>query len=113
RCLSNVVPSFPKEHVMNAKSLWLAAFCAACAVPAQAAFHLFRIDQVYSNADGSVQYVVIREVTGSNGEHFWSGNVLETTNAAGIKKQISFPSNLPSSSTASRSVLIATAGFAS
>ena len=98
---------------MNAKSLWLAAFCAACAVPAQAAFHLFRIDQVYSNADGSVQYVVIREVTGSNGENFWSGNMLETTNAAGVKKQFPFPSNLPSSSTASRSVLIATAGFAS
>ena len=38
-----------------------------CALPARAAFHLFRIDQIYSNADGSVQYVMLRESTGSNG----------------------------------------------
>ena len=80
--------------------------------PANAAFHLFRIDQVYSNADGSVQYVVIRESTGSNGENFWAGQTLKTTNAAGVVKTFQFPSNLPSSSTASRSVLIATSGFA-
>src|SRR5439155_1122479 len=35
-----------------------------------------------------------------------------TTNVAGISKNSPFPSNLPSSSTASRSVLIATPGFA-
>src|SRR2546425_2689000 len=98
---------------MNAKSLGLAAFCAVCAVPAQAAFHLFRIAEVYSNADGSVQYVVIREATGSNGENFWAGLQIRTTNAAGVIKTFTVPSNLPSSSTASRSVLIATAGFAS
>ena len=70
------------------------------AMPAKAEFHLFRIDQVYSNADGKVQYVVMRESTGSNGEYFWAGVQLETTNAAGIKQQFRFPSNLPSANTA-------------
>ncbi|TMH64424.1 MAG: hypothetical protein E6H48_17225 [Betaproteobacteria bacterium] len=99
---------------MNLRSLLLAAVATAALsiTPAQAAFHLFRIDQIYSNADGSVQYVVIREATGTNGENFWAGNSLRTTNVAGISKNSPFPSNLPSSSTASRSVLIATPGFA-
>ena len=78
---------------------------------AHAAFHLFRVDQVYSNADGNVQYVVMREVTGSDGENFWQGNALTTTGASGMQ-QFRFPANLPSPSTASRSVLIATGGFA-
>src|SRR6476659_4887617 len=82
------------------------------AVPADAAFHLFRIDQVYSSADSTVQYVVLRESTGSNGENFWAGQRLETTSAGGAKQQFVFPSNLPSSSTASRRVRVATASFA-
>ena len=82
------------------------------AVPADAAFHLFRIDQVYSSADSTVQYVVLRESTGSNGENFWAGQRLETTSAGGAKQQFVFPSNLPSSSTASRRVLVATTSFA-
>jgi len=82
------------------------------AVPADAAFHLFRIDQVYSSADSTVQYVVLRESTGSNGENFWAGQRLETTSTGGAKQQFVFPSNLPSSSTASRRVLVATANFA-
>ncbi len=79
--------------------------------PAYATFHLFRIDQVYSNADGSVQYVVMRESTGSNGENLWAGNPLSTTSTSGTKQQFTFPADLPSSATASKSVLIATSGF--
>jgi hypothetical protein len=101
------------EIVMGTRWLcWTIAALAACAWPAQAAFHLFRIEQVFSNADGSVQYVVLREATGSNGESFWAGQMLETVNMAGARKQLQFTSNLPSTATASRSVLIATPGFA-
>jgi hypothetical protein len=82
------------------------------AVPADAAFHLFRIDQVYSSADSTVQYVVLRESTGSNGENFWAGHTLETTSAGGAQQQFVFLTGLPSSATASRRVLVATAGFA-
>ncbi len=80
-------------------------------MPAHAAFHLFGIVEIYSNADGTLQYVMLREMTGSNGENQWSGQKLETTNAAGVKKELTFNTNLPSN-TASRSVLVATAGFA-
>jgi hypothetical protein len=97
---------------MKLKAFCLAAVITMCALPAQAAFHLFRIDQVYSNSDGSIQYVVMRETTGSNGENFWSGQLFATTNKSSVRKQFSFPANLPSSSTASRSVLIATPAFA-
>ena len=98
---------------MKRTLFWLAGtVLAAFIVPAHAAFHLFRIDQVYSNADGSVQYVVMREVTGSNGENFWAGQRLETSSLSGAKQQFQFPSNLPSSDTASRSVLIGTNGLA-
>jgi len=82
------------------------------ALPSQAAFHLFRIEQIYSSADSTVQYVVITESTGSRGEHFWAGNRLETTSLGGAKQQFVFPANLPSSDTASRHVLIGTASFA-
>lgn len=96
---------------MKAQRLGMAvATFAFYAAPALATFHLFVIDQVFSNADGAVQYVVMR--TSANGESFWSGQALRTTNAAGAVKQFPFPSDLPSTMTANRSVLIATEGFA-
>ena len=85
---------------------------AFCASVAQAAFHQFKVDQVYSNADGSVQYVVLKESNNSNGQNVLSGHTFATTNAAGQMKQMNFPSNLPSNQTAGRYVLIATPGFA-
>jgi len=94
---------------------WLgivAVWVAAGLAPARADFHDFRFEQVFSNADGSIQYIVIKESLGNNGEHVWAGQALRATNAAGVAKQLSFPSNLPSSATASRSVLVATAEFA-
>ncbi|HZQ60924.1 MAG TPA: hypothetical protein VFC24_06210 [Casimicrobiaceae bacterium] len=98
---------------MIVRALAVLALALACApLPAQASFHLFRIDQVYSNSDGEVQYVVMREVTGTNGENFWGGQLLVSTNAAGQAKTLMFPHDLPSSATAGKSVLIATPGFA-
>ena len=78
---------------------------------ASAAFHLFRIEQLYSNADGTVQFIVLVESTGSNGEHLWAGQPLTSTHA-GVTKTFAFPANLPSAITAGRHVLVATQGFA-
>src|SRR5699024_4941082 len=88
-----------------------AALLLALAPAARASFHLFQIEEIYSNADGSVQYVVLHEFTGSNGENFWQGQRLTVTHA-GVSKSLTFPSNLPSTSTANRRVLVATAGYA-
>ena len=91
-------------------ALWLALGLSP--MPVHASFHNFRIDQVFSNADGTIQYVVMREVFNTNGEGFWTGHRLETTSLAGAKQQFQFQSDLPSQLTASRKVLIATSGFA-
>ncbi len=93
-------------------STFAVVFFSVLAQPANAAFHLWRIDQVYSNADGSVQYVVMHESSGSDFESFWRGNFLQTTSAAGTVQRFQFQSDLPSTNTASRMVLIATSGFA-
>jgi hypothetical protein len=76
-----------------------------------ASFHLFRLEQIYSNADGTVQFVVLHESTGSNGENLWVGQRLTSSDGV-TTKVFTFPSNLPSATTAGRRVLIATAGFA-
>ena len=93
---------------------WLCSslFALMLAAPAAfAEFHLFQIEQLFSNADGSVQFVVMHEFTGSNGENFWANRPLVSTHA-GVNNNFAFPSNLPSSATAGKRVLIATQGFA-
>jgi hypothetical protein len=54
---------------------------------------------------------VLHESFGMNGEDAWSGQTL-TSSGGGSNKSITFSTNLPSSSTAGRRVLIATPGFA-
>src|SRR5436190_14474573 len=96
---------------MKVRTVLLAAVLGIVVLPAQAAYHLFRIDQVYSNSDGNVQFVVLREGTGTNNENKWNGLPLATTNRFGVGKQINFPSDI-AAQTASRSVLVATPAFA-
>jgi hypothetical protein len=78
---------------------------------ADAAFHLFRIQELYSSPDGSVQFVELKESSGSDFENFWQGHALTSTQGATIRT-FTFPANLPGTQTASRSVLVATPGFA-
>ena len=91
-----------------------AASCAAllaAAAPAGASFHTFQIEQVYSNADGTVQYIVLHESAGFNGENFMGGLPFTSTHA-GVTKTFMFPNHLPGSSTSNQRFLIATQGFA-
>lgn len=90
-------------------SLLLALLLLAIGPAAHATFHLFQIEQIYSNADGSVQFVVLHEFAGANGENFWQGNRLTVTHA-GVAKSITFGNNLPSN-TANKRVLVATSGY--
>ncbi len=73
------------------------------------AFHLYDINELYTNADGSVQFVEL--ITTANGESFWQGQALTVTQG-GVTRSFTFPSNLPSSTTANKTVLVATQGFA-
>ena len=99
---------------LGVASLLLAG--AACAT-----YHLFRIEQIYSNTDGTVQFIVLHESQGMNGENLLKGKALKVTHG-GVTKSFVFPNDLPGGScnyygcegapTANSRVLIATPGFA-
>lgn len=87
--------------------------------PCQAAFHLWDIAEVYSNHDGSVQFIEF--FTGNaNQQVVGSKTVVATSTVGGIDtvKTFTFPSNLSlvapnPSTTANKRMLIATTGFGS
>ena len=81
------------------------------ATTAWAAAATFQIETIYSNADGAIQYVVLRETAGLNGQQALSGGGL-AVNHAGFTKLFTFLTDLPSSATANRRVLIASQGLA-
>ena len=72
--------------------------------PALATFHEWKIDQFFSNADGSVQY--IKFSTSVGGQQFLSGHTLKSS-ALGT---YTFDHNLPGDS-ANRKFIIATQGY--
>ena len=66
----------------------------------------FRISQVYSNLDGSIQFVELTEMAGLNGQHAFAGLSLTVT-SNGIEKQFVFPHDLPTNQTAHLSIVVA------
>ena len=90
---------------------FLCFLAAALSLPAAASFHTFELEQLYSNADGSIQFIVLKESAGFNGQEFLTGHLVTSTQPA-VQHTFPFLNDLPSSSTSNRSFLIATAGFA-
>jgi hypothetical protein len=86
----------------------LFAFGAALAVPrpASAFGHLWEISEVFSNADGTVQFIEMSSE--STGENAMSRMFLRSS---GTAQEFHFPSNLVGD-TADRHLLVATAAFA-
>ena len=95
---------------------------ALLATAAAAEYHTFVIDELYSNADGTVQYIVLHESAGMDGENMLAGHQLTSTSAGGVKNVYTFTGNLPGggmcgyygctpSPTANKRVLIATQGL--
>ena len=71
----------------------------------------FQFEQIYSNEDGTVQYIVLHETAGVDGQQALRGLTLTSTHA-GVAKTYVFTNDLPSSQTSGKRVLIATHGFA-
>ena len=108
---------------MNRTLRWVVALAmASVASIASAEFHTYVIEQLFSNASGTVQFIVMHEAQGMSAEYFWSGNRI----TAGTNS-FRFLHNLPigmincgpygcaaqaPTSTANTRVLIATQGFA-
>jgi hypothetical protein len=87
---------------------------ASASMPATAAFHLWDINEIYSNADGSVQFIEMKTPDSftANGEHFVSGHRITVT-APTPDNVFTFIGNLPNPpGTRNRTILIATPGFA-
>jgi len=105
------------RHFLSALSLAAALF----APLAYAEYHTFVIEQLFSNADGSVQFVVLHESMGMNGENMLADRTITATQGMNTNTFV-FPMNLPgggcdyyscmAAPTANRRVLIATTGFA-
>ena len=66
--------------------------CLACAGTASAQTS-FRIEQIYSNLDGSVQYIQLRESAGRDGEQAIKGLTITST-SAGVSTSVTIPHNL-------------------
>jgi serralysin len=99
------------------KILRLFAFAASLgaglwAIPAHATFHLYQITEIYSSADGSVQYVEI--FTSASGQNFPLNTSAATLMSTGGSTQsYRVPANYPSGDTTNTHVLFATQAFAS
>ena len=96
---------------MGVVRAFLCILAAALSVPAAASFHTFAIRQIYSNADGAIQFIVLAEQAGFGGQQFLTGHAITSTQGATQHKFV-FPQDLPSGNTGGRSFLIATPGFA-
>lgn len=77
------------------------------ASPARAGHHLWDVFEVFSNADGTIQFIELWESTGDDAEN-GIGPFSVTTNS----KVFNFVTNLPAGPTGNKFVLLATAGFA-
>ncbi len=84
--------------------VWCCAALIGLSGQAQAAFHLWQITEVYSNASGTVQFIELTALSG--GQQFLVNTTL-TSSAGG---NLQFPNNLPGDS-GGQKFLVGTTGF--
>ncbi len=59
---------------------WVSAVVLAiAATAADASYHTFQIEQIFSNADGTIQFIVLHESLGMDGENMLGGHTLTAT----------------------------------
>ncbi|HTL55986.1 MAG TPA: hypothetical protein VL361_09925 [Candidatus Limnocylindrales bacterium] len=79
---------------------------------AHASFHLWAVTELYSSADGSVQFVKLTNNSSFGTEYFLGGHVITCTGSPGISNTFTFPTNLPAVSTVNKTFLIGTSNLA-
>lgn len=82
------------------------SFLVVLCANAEAASHLWRINEVFSNADGTVQFIELKESAGSAFENGVGGKTVTST-----LKTFTIPENV-AGSTANKHLLLATSAFA-
>jgi hypothetical protein len=86
------------------------ALALIAADPASATFHLWTIEEVFSNADGTIQYVEFS--TTFDNQNLMMNHVLRSLMGATVQHNFTFPSNLSNTLTANHFMLVATPAFA-
>jgi hypothetical protein len=79
---------------------------------AAATFHLYKINELFSNADGSIQFIELAEGPDLDGQNLLGGISISVSRVGATTHSFTFPKDLPSFITHNTSVLIATQGFA-
>jgi hypothetical protein len=74
----------------------------------QSADNSFRMTAIFSDQAGLFQYIQLEERSGKHDQNHFAGLTLEVTSHGGVYKSITFPSDLPSTDTAWRPVLLGT-----
>jgi len=73
-----------------------------------ATFHLWEINEVFTNSDGTIQFIELS--TTANGQQFLEGRDLVSTDSLSATQTFTFPTNSPAP-TANKKLLLATVGF--
>ena len=92
----------------RAAVLAASALLLASSATVEASFHLWKMTEIYSNADGTVQFLEF--AVPFDGEQFVAGHTLSST-VGGTTRTFTFPDNLPQG-TFNKTFLIGTEGFA-
>jgi len=79
---------------------------------ARASFHVWAVMELYSSADGSVQFIKLTNNSTFSTEYFLGGHVITCTGPPGTTNTFTFPTNLPAISTANKTFLIGTRSLA-
>jgi len=78
---------------------------AALCIAAEAAPPTFKIDSLYSNLDGSIQFIRLTETEGRNGQHRFKGLKI-TSIHNGVTKEYTFLNDIPTENTAHTSIAV-------
>jgi hypothetical protein len=97
-------------HRFLVLSAFLHLYVFGCLTEARATFHLWNVQEVYSSADGSVQFIELSTTT--TFQNALSGHVITCTNSQGAHS-FTFPTNLPTTATAGKTFIIGTSNLSS
>ena len=79
----------------------LALVALVASTPSRASFHTYQINEIYTNLDGTLQFIELKEAFGAGGQHFLRGLTI-TSGSGANTKSFTFPNNLPSANTGVR-----------
>lgn len=104
------VRRFATPRLARAAAVAAAAYAGLFAPQARATFHEWRIDEIYSNASGTVQFIEFLQPPAPEDDERFVGGRTITDSALG--HSFTIPANLPAEPGGSAHFLVATPGYA-